>query len=151
MSIKQKSSEKRNFFKNLPVFCIKSLLRWGINTCAKRECWRRRDRGINTCAKRVCWRRRDREKAQIIPSVQTTAETSLCKGRRHFHKKMTEGLPKREFFYKSESVEKSHRRILFFVLTKTVVYFLGNMMYMIVCIYANSTISKNIIYKKSSF
>jgi hypothetical protein len=135
MSIKQKSSEKRNFFKNLPVFCIKSLLRWGINTCAKR----------------VCWRRRDREKAQIIPSVQTTAETSLCKGRRHFHKKMTEGLPKREFFYKSESVEKSHRRILFFVLTKTVVYFLGNMMYMIVCIYANSTISKNIIYKKSSF
>ena len=45
MSIKQKSSEKRNFFKNLPVFCIKSLLRWGINTCAKRVCWRRRDRG----------------------------------------------------------------------------------------------------------
>lgn len=44
MSIKQKSSEKRNFFKNLPVFCIKSLLRWGINTCAKRVCWRRRDR-----------------------------------------------------------------------------------------------------------
>lgn len=34
---------------------------------------------------------------------------------------------------------------------KTVVYFLDNMMYMIVCIYVNGTISKNKVYKKLSF
>ncbi len=34
----------------------------GMDTYAKRVCWRRRDRGgMDTYAKRVCWRRRDRE------------------------------------------------------------------------------------------